>query len=356
MTAILRIGEFPPEETMMDWLKRHRQTTPAIENFWRVILTSALNEDLERLSNRHAFKVFLDAFLRNRRGYRMGIPAIPLSELYSGKILSESCSLMLGTSAASLDCSGDGTGAEVNKVRLRDGSERVADFYISTLPPDAFYNLLPEGAVECWPEIRNLETLEWSPITGIHLWFNNPITDLEHVALVGRTIQWVFNRSAMGKNQSRDSNGASTKSQPPTQSLVKDPTGPQYIQLVVSASRTFINMRRDEVLEIALRELGELFPKSKKAKLLNAVVVKESKATLSPRPGLDALRLGPKTPFRNLYLAGDWTATGWPFTMEGAVRSGYRAAELVTEAAGHAQPFLQPDLPTAPLVRLLARF
>jgi uncharacterized protein with NAD-binding domain and iron-sulfur cluster len=87
--------------------------------------------------------------------------------------------------------------------------------------------------------------------------------------------------------------------------------------------------------------------------LLKAVVVKESKATLSPQPGIDSLRLGPQTPLSNLYLAGDWTATGWPFTMEGAVRSGYRAAELVTEAAGRAQTFLKPDLRPALLVRTL---
>jgi zeta-carotene desaturase len=112
---------------------------------------------------------------------------------------------------------------------------------------------------------------------------------------------------------------------------------------------------RDEILEIALRELKEIFPRAKQATLLKAVVVKEAKATLSPQPGFDSIRPGPTTPFGNLFLAGDWTAMGWPPTMEGAVRSGYRAAELVTQAAGHPQTFLQPDLPTDPLVRVLQR-
>lgn len=115
-------------------------------------------------------------------------------------------------------------------------------------------------------------------------------------------------------------------------------------------------MRRDEIIERVLGELRELFPASQDAQLLKAVVVKESESTLSFPPGSDALRPGPDTPFRNLFVAGDWTATGWPPTMEGAVRSGYRAAERVTAASGNPQTFLQPDLPTAPLVRLLKRF
>ena len=337
MGAILRQGKNQPDEPMLAWLKRQRQTGPAIENFWRVILTSALNEDLERLSSRHAFKVFLDGFMRNRRGYRMGIPAAALSDLYSSKLLNEKCSVRLGTSAAALEFSDN----QISRLLLRDGEERTADFYISTLPPDAFCNLLPDHFGDRWPEIEALKKLEWSPITGIHLWFDRPITELEHAAIVGRTIQWVFNRSAIGK---RSAPGPGK------------PSGPQYIQLVVSASRALIPMRREEVLKLVLQELGKLFPKSRNATLLNAVVVKETKSTLSPLPGLDALRLGPKTPFRNLFLAGDWTATGWPFTMEGAVRSGYRTAELAAAAAGLTQNFLQPDLPTAPLVRLLERF
>ena len=160
--------------------------------------------------------------------------------------------------------------------------------------------------------------------------------DIDHVTVLGRTIQWIFNRSQIGGKQ-------------------EDPANSQYIQLVVSASRGLMTMRQDEILALALRELHELLPLSQKAKLLKHIVVKEAKATVSLQPGLDALRLGARTPFENLFLAGDWTATGWPPTMEGAVRSGYRAAELVTEAAGTPQRFLQPGLPTAPLVRWLKR-
>ena len=158
-----------------------------------MVLTSALNEDLERLSSRHAFKVFLDGFLRNRRGYRMGVPAIALSELYSSRIL-EQCSLRLGTLSRRWS-----SGRQVSRLRLRDG-EGTADFYISTLPPDALCNLLPDGI-----DGRRLRSCEPgmvphhrdSPVV------RQPITGLEHAAIVGRTIQWVFNRSAIGSSRTR---------------------------------------------------------------------------------------------------------------------------------------------------------
>ena len=160
--------------------------------------------------------------------------------------------------------------------------------------------------------------------------------DFHYAAVLGRTIQWVFNRSAISGN------GAS-------------PSGPQYLQLVVSASRSLLTLGREEIVQLCVGELQELFPPCRQASLLKAVVVKESRATVSLRPETETLRPGPTTPFPNLFLAGDWTASGWPPTMEGAVRSGYRAAELVTEAAGNPQKFVQPDLPAEPLARLLRR-
>ena len=350
MNAILHWKDASPASDMLmiDWLKRERQTAAAIENFWRVVLTSALNEDLERMSSHHAFKVFRDGFLANRRGYRMGVPAVPLSDLYSGKKLGERCKLTLGANVSALELArgAEASGWEVSRVVLREGADRSADYYISALPPDALRHLLPDrpdaplNFPGSWPQLDRLAGMEWSPITGIHLWFDRAITDFDHAAIVGRTIQWMFNHTAIGRPTAGTQCGADAA---------------QYIQLVVSASRTFINMRREEILELALRELGELFPKAKSATLLKSVLVKEAEATLSPVPGIDALRPGTETPYRNLFAAGDWTATGWPFTMEGAVRSGYLAAEQVTRAAGRPQKFLVADLSTAPLVRLAER-
>jgi len=330
MLAILRHREPPREETMLAWLRRQRQTEGAMENFWRVVLTSALNEDLERVSSRHGFQVFWEAFLKNRRGYRMAVPAVPLSELYASRILGERCSLRLSTAAASLSCAE----GKIARLELRDGGTVTADYFLSAVPPDALASLLPEEVAACWPQAAGLKRFEWSPITGIHLWFDRRVTQIAHAAVLGRTIQWVFNRV----NASPQEDHAEKQ---------------QYLQVVVSASRTLAEMRREEILELVLRELRELFPAARQAQLLQAVIVKEMKATPSLQPDSESLRLNAQTPLPNLFLAGDWTATGWPATMEGAVRSGYRAAELITQAAGRPRSFLLPDLPTAPLARLL---
>ena len=162
------------------------------------------------------------------------------------------------------------------------------------------------------PSVTSLDLsgFEHVPITGIHLWFDRRVTALPHAALLDRTIQWFFD-----KGEGR------------------------YLQLVVSASRELLEMSRADVIALAVRELGEFLPEVREARVEKAHVVKEARATFSARPGLDAARPEPATRLANLFLAGDWTQTGWPATMEGAVRSGYRAAEAV---AG--QSFLLPDI------------
>jgi zeta-carotene desaturase len=118
----------------------------------------------------------------------------------------------------------------------------------------------------------------------------------------------------------------------------------RYVQLVVSASRSLTEMPRADVIALALRELAEFFPAARAAKLEKAHVVKEIRATFSARPGLEAHRPTNRTEVPNLFLAGDWTKSGWPATMEGAVRSGYLAAQAVTAAAGAPKVFIQPDI------------
>jgi zeta-carotene desaturase len=344
MMAILRQGDMAADEahdeTMLDWLQSQRQTPQAIEYFWRAILTSALNEDLERISARHAFKVFWESFLRNRRSYRMGVPTASLSDLYSGETLSRQCRITRGVAVDRMEVAdsrpANETENQISRLVLQNGDVREADFYVSAVPPDALARLLPAPILALWPALERLAHLEWAPITGIHLWFDRPISDLEHTAILGRTVQWMFNKEAITGRTGQSSEG-------------------HYVQFVVSASRTLATLHRDEIVAKVLEEVHALFPASRDARLLKSVVVKETESTISFPPGTDSLRPGPQSPIANLFLAGDWTATGWPPTMEGAVRSGYRAAERVTAAAGTPRQFLVPDLPTDPLARLLRR-
>jgi zeta-carotene desaturase len=183
---------------------------------------------------------------------------------------------------------------------------------------------------------KNMEQFTPSPITGIHLWFDREITPLPHAALLDRTIQWMFHKSKFQEERYREGSGS-------------------YVELVVSSSKSLVQKSREEILELAQRELAEFFPLVRDAKVLKAAVIKEIYATYSITPELDRYRPSPKTAWPRFFLSGDWIATQWPATMEGAVRSGYLAAEAVTESIGANKKFLVPDLPARGLMRLLAQ-
>jgi zeta-carotene desaturase len=287
--------------TMLDWLREKRQTPRAIERFWRQILVSAINEELDRMAAAHGFQVFWLGFLARPDSYEMGVPAVPLADLYGAAAWRaiERVTIHLRTPVESVETSGC--------VRLTGGTARKADHVVICVPAERLGGLAPELRVDtAW--------VEHSPITGIHLWFDRPITDLPHATLLDRTLQWMYNKDR------------------------------GYVQLVVSASRSLAGMPKAEVISLALRELAEFFPAAAEAKLERSHVIKELRATFSARPGLEELRPLPGAVTENVFLAGDWTRSGWPATMEGAVRSGYLAAEAVTQAAGAPMKFLIPDL------------
>ncbi|HEV7550827.1 MAG TPA: FAD-dependent oxidoreductase, partial [Candidatus Angelobacter sp.] len=177
-----------------------------------------------------------------------------------------------------------------------------------------------------------LANFEPSSITGIHLWFEREITPLPHAVLLDRTIQWMFHKSKFHESLEHSTDGS-------------------YMELVVSASKSLVQKSREEILELATRELAEFFPAVREAKLVKATVIKEIYATYAILPGLDQYRPGAKTQWPHLFMAGDWTATGWPATMEGAVRSGYLAAEALMESAGRKQKFVVSDLPARGFMR-----
>jgi squalene-associated FAD-dependent desaturase len=291
--------------SMLDWLREKRQTERSIRRFWSQVLVSAVNEDLDRMAASHGFQVFWLGFLARSNTYEMGVPAVPLGQLYSEEAWSR-----IGNVRLHLRAPVERIIVENGAIRgvAAQGLARTADYYVSALP----FERLPAIA----PELElNLNGFEHSPITGIHLWFDRSLTELPHATLLDRTVQWMFNKS-----------------------------GGRYLQLVVSASRSLVDMSRSDVIALALKELADFFPRVKEAQLEKAHVVKEVRATFSARAGLEQARPPSATKFPNFFLAGDWTRSGWPATMEGAVRSGYLAAEAVTRAGGLPQKFLLPDV------------
>jgi zeta-carotene desaturase len=219
-----------------------------------------------------------------------------------------------------------------------NGRDVLPDYAVLALPFDVLRRVLPEIA-PARPLCESLEKFESSPITGVHLWFDRRITNLDHAVLLDRTIQWMFHKSQIqvARNSKLETGNSDSGS---------------YVELVISASKSLVSMSRSEIVELAIRELAEFFPAVGEAQLLKATVIKEVHATFSPLPGSDTYRPRSDSPWPQVFLAGDWTATGWPATMEGAVRSGYLAAEAVCRAAGLSRRFLAPDLPPAGLMRL----
>jgi zeta-carotene desaturase len=315
------------QEHFRSWLERHGQTERAIERFWKPVLVSALNEDLERMAATYAAQVFRESFLKSRAAGRMGVPRVPLSELYTGDYLTSRGGKVLTRFAV------ERVEAAADKVVIAGNNQRLDfDYAVPAVPFDALLKMLPSGD-SAQPLRDQLTRFETSPITGIHLWFDRQITPLPHAVLLDRTIQWMFHKSMLQNRQPRGDGGS-------------------YVELVVSSSKSLVETGRQEIIDLALRELAEFFPEARQAKLIKATVIKEIHATYSALPQSDSYRPRTSTVWPRIFLAGDWTFTGWPATMEGAVRSGYAAAEAVAAASGNPQRFLVPDLPASGFMRL----
>jgi uncharacterized protein with NAD-binding domain and iron-sulfur cluster len=222
----------------------------------------------------------------------------------------------------------------IDGLEREDGSVETADYYLAAVPQDALPELLPAEVVEREPVFLNLRNLRTTPITGVHLWFDRTVMSEPFLTLLDSTTQWVFNK---------------------TQLYGGEKDGGQYLQLVISASYKLAARSRQEIIALCLAELRDVLPATRNAALVKGTVVKEMSATFSPAPGSDRWRPAQKSPLAGLFLAGDWTMTGWPSTMEGAVRSGYLAAEAILSDAGTPRKFLQPDLRAEGLARLWAR-
>ena len=326
MLRIVRAGGAPklvPGATMLDWLRQQKQTPSAIDRFWQVVLVSALNENLDRTDAHYGIWVFWKAFLSNSAAFGMGVPAVPLADLYascaetiarSGGVVRTRCSV--GELCAS-------NGSTVTGVRVEGNAEVTADYYVCAVPFSRLLRLIPATLRETG-NFSNLEHLHVSPITGVHMWFDRSVMPEPFLTAIEGTVQWVFNRTG------------------------------RYVQIVISASHDLSNRPQQEIIDICRRELNDLLPEARDAHLERAVVIRENSATFSPAPDCDQWRPSQKTILRNLFLAGDWTSTGWPATMESAVRSGYQAAEAILALEGRSVSLIRPELPATGVARWFA--
>ena len=321
-SALMRPVPARSTESLGAWLRRNGQTQGAIDRFWRLVIASALNAEIDTIALPYAAKVIRELFMNSAFAGSMGMSTVPLSELYSSVfpfLQERSGSVHLNTSVAGAEWD-----EETSQWSLKTATgPLLSDFLVLALPFEATAQLIPhlppaEGAEVLLEQIERHE--HW-PICSVHLWFDREITELEHAVLLDREIHWMYNQSRLQTGR-----------------------GGHYVELVVSATRAFAALKREDAISQALEELGEFFPRAKEAKLEKVALVKEVRATFGVPPGIDASRPAAVSPWPNCFLAGDWTRTGWPSTMESAARSGHLAAEALCLALGEPRTILEPDL------------
>ena len=314
---------------LSDWLDQHHQSPRICSGFWHLVLVSALSETLDRIDASYARKVLLDGFARNRTGWEVLVPTESLTRLNDGLaaefLTSRGVRIDRSTSVESLQANP----LRITHVTTRAGEAVPADDVIAAIPSYRLAPLLEVSGVDLasWPPLDKLDT---APIASVHLWFDRPLTDMPNAVLVDRLSQWMFNRST-GNTQ---------------------PDEPWYCQVVISASRDLEPKDHNATVALVADELRQTWPAARDAQLLRGRLVIERRAVFSVTPGIDKLRPVQQSPIANLQLAGDWTQTGWPATMEGAVRSGYLAAENVLRRRGISATLLRPDLPSVWLSRM----
>lgn len=290
------------KKTMGEWLQIERQPQIAIDRFWRYLIVSVMNEEPNRVNCKHAFLFFKEAFLKSKKSSSLGIATVPLSHLYNSvekKIKNAGGDIFLNNTIERIEFSNN----KIISVYLNNNQRIDPDILISALPMNSLAKLIPSILPpRCVPE--------HVPILGIHLWFDKPFFPYEFIALTDSPIHWIFNKR-LNYNE--------------------DNTSIEYLHILVSAAREWHKLPSKTIIEMALKELQYYFPESSNSRLINAITTKEGNATFPPTPVFEMMRPEPKTAISNLFLAGDWINTGWPSTMESAVRSGNMAAKKVLE-------------------------
>lgn len=294
-------------ETFYDWLKRRHQGERAIANLWNLIILPALNDDVRHVSAGMALMVLQQGLLSKPNDSTIGMARVGLTSLTGGPgrrfIEERGGTLVLGKAVRSLVM----TDGRVSGAELSDGRVVQGDFYVSALPYDEIAHVLPRAAADD-PFFTRISGLTSSPIVGVHIWYDRTVMDQEFVAFLESPVQWVFNR---------------------TRIQASDSTNGQYVCVSVSGAWDFIDRPKEELREMFAAEMARLFPGAADAKIKRFLVVKQPQATFRSIPGASAHRPSQVTPIPNLFLAGDFTDTGWPSTMEGAVRSGVFAAQAL---------------------------
>ncbi|HVE13348.1 MAG TPA: hydroxysqualene dehydroxylase HpnE [Elusimicrobiota bacterium] len=288
--------------TVAEWLTGLGQSARLQERFHFPIALGALNEDPRRASALGYAQVLSEIFFSDAESSRFGLSKVPLGRLYTDQarafLESRKGRVLESERAVAVRAAGDGFAVVTEK-----GAALKARSVVCALAPWdlAKLDLPPALGAKPWA------ALQPSPIVGVNVWLDRPAFADPFVGMLGTQVQWAFDRSRLWE---------------------KPGTG-QELALVISGAHAEADLSPAEIFALAKRDLEACFPDVKKARIERWTVVKEPFATLSPTPGSDALRPAQKTAVPGLILAGDWTQTGLPATIESASKSGHLAAEIV---------------------------
>jgi squalene synthase HpnD len=305
LCARLRLGQRPQtNETVLDWLTRWKQTPGAIRAVWEPLCLAALNEPPRTATASLMATVISRALLGNARDSSIVISTVGLSELFAPETqtLLKMCggAIERNQVVSRILFEGD----RVLGVETQGGRRFDADAIISALPWNALRGLLPEGRLK-----TQCAALRDSAIVSLHLWFDRAITDRPFTGFLDSPLHWVFNRDAIEKKA--------------------EPT--HRYALIISGANNLNDKSPSELEALALGELHRLLPLSRAAQVKHRFIYKSPSATFATTPEAERHRPGTRTEWENFFLAGDWTATGLPATIEGAVQSGRVAAQCADE-------------------------
>ena len=307
-----KIGAYSPlyNISFQDWLRSQRQSNRAITNFWNLLIIPTANDAAESVNAAMGFFIVKEALLLHTKGATVGYMTKSLGESIGSpaekQLLDKGVNLFLGNPVEAILF--DEKNDSVEALRLSDGRIIKADWYISAIPPWSLKQLVDRRSEEDL-NLTEVGKQPWSPILNLHIWYDRPVADFNFCAFVDSPIQWVFNRTEF--------------------SLL--PKNSQYLTVSISAAWEYWSMNKTALRQYFVPHIEKVLPLAQHATIERFKVVKEKRATFRSLPGTAHYRLDASTRFKNLLLAGDWTNTGWPSTMEGAVRSGFFAADLVAK-------------------------
>jgi squalene-associated FAD-dependent desaturase len=308
--------------TVREWLTRLGQSDRIQHCFWDPVALATLNESPDRASADMFARVLEQAFMRSRRDSAMVISKVGLSDLYTGDaktfVESRGGEIRLNAGVERVEfLNGRAAG-----VRLMSGERINAEAVISAVPYFALERMLPDEAANRLGRFSAPGSLNSAPIVSINLWYERPVADLEFAGLLDSRIEWVFNKNAIageGHYPQRDQG---------------DRLNRQHLALVISGAHRDAGRPKNELIGMAAAEMRRFFPAARNLSPYHAFVVRERDATISHTVGVTALRPQQSTEFDSFFLAGDWTDTGLPATIEGAVWSGQECAQLVRGRIG----------------------